>query len=450
MKNIHLSKNGFFLLLLLIAGLILSGWNQQRLSELKARHRLDPVAVVDDASPMINVISVVLGGFRGLLADMLWLRISYLQDEGKVLEIVQLADWIAKLQPQMPETWAFHAWNMAYNVSMLMPTARERWQWVRNGLELLRSDGIKYNPDDPRIYAELAWFFQHKIGGSSDIHNRIFKQWWAEEIENLLGTGGFIEWETFKKQPEKTEQLKNEYRMNPDIMRHIETLYGPLDWRLPESHALYWAWRSKSFAPPEGYIRADRIIFQTLVTLMRQGSLHFDSASGTYSLSADPHRWPYVIKAYEDAMRLYPDNLTISLPYTYLLWESILLQHAYGYDHYAEMALERLRVMDEDAADFKNLEEALDFAMQRLFRQSGPIQVYTLINGYLQRAASARADGDTETAEQAETVAKQLWDMIDSNFEPELHQRIGFEPFEILVERNAKIAGRADAPGEND
>ena len=43
---------------------------------------------------------MALGGFRGLLADILWIRAISLQEQGKYFELVQLADWIQKLQPK--------------------------------------------------------------------------------------------------------------------------------------------------------------------------------------------------------------------------------------------------------------------------------------------------------------------------------------------------------------
>lgn len=82
--------------------------------------------------------TVALGGFRGIIADMLWMRASELQNEGKFFELAQLADWITKLEPRFPTVWAFHAWNMAYNISVLFPDPEDRWRWVQQGIRLLR------------------------------------------------------------------------------------------------------------------------------------------------------------------------------------------------------------------------------------------------------------------------------------------------------------------------
>ncbi len=36
-------------------------------------------------TPLVTFATVVLGGFRGIIADILWLRATYLQDEGRFL-----------------------------------------------------------------------------------------------------------------------------------------------------------------------------------------------------------------------------------------------------------------------------------------------------------------------------------------------------------------------------
>ena len=50
----------------------------------------------------------------------------------------------------------------------MMAEPAERWQWVENGIRLLRDDGLRYNPRDARLHFELGWLFQHKIGARAD------------------------------------------------------------------------------------------------------------------------------------------------------------------------------------------------------------------------------------------------------------------------------------------
>ncbi len=74
--------------------------------------------LLEGAPPVLQFTTVALGGFRGLIANALWLRMNQLQEDGKYFEMVQLADWITKLQPRFTSVWVFQAWNMAYNISV--------------------------------------------------------------------------------------------------------------------------------------------------------------------------------------------------------------------------------------------------------------------------------------------------------------------------------------------
>src|SRR5471030_3289820 len=69
------------------------------------------------APPVLALTTVALGGFRGLISNALWIRASDLQDQDKYFEMVQLADWITKLEPHFSQVWTVQAWNMAYNIS---------------------------------------------------------------------------------------------------------------------------------------------------------------------------------------------------------------------------------------------------------------------------------------------------------------------------------------------
>ena len=64
-----------------------------------------------------------------------------LQDEGRYVELAQLATVLTRMEPHTPEVWSHAAWNLAYNVSVMMPTPADRWRWVEAGIRLLRDCG---------------------------------------------------------------------------------------------------------------------------------------------------------------------------------------------------------------------------------------------------------------------------------------------------------------------
>ena len=138
--------------------------------------------------PGVALSGAALGSFRGLLVDWLWYRAHTLKEAGKFYEANQLSKTITQLQPRFPDVWAFHAWNMAYNISVATHTADERWYWVSNGIELLRDQGIPLNNKTPALYKELAWIFSHKVGQTSDDMHWYYKRKIAEEWQKVLGT----------------------------------------------------------------------------------------------------------------------------------------------------------------------------------------------------------------------------------------------------------------------
>src|ERR1041384_2998086 len=125
---------------------------------------LTRVTPLENAPPVLAFTTKALGGFRGLISNALWIRANELQEDGKYFEMVQLSDWITKLEPHLPAVWVHLAWNMAYNISIKFNDSADRWPWVYRGFTLLRDEGLKYNPKEPEIYRELAWIFQHKLG----------------------------------------------------------------------------------------------------------------------------------------------------------------------------------------------------------------------------------------------------------------------------------------------
>src|SRR5262245_57313891 len=177
-----------FLLIAIMAGLFTAvGFSQRALNRDRESLGLTRTTVLESAPPVLAFTTVALGGFRGIIANILWIRASDLQDNGKYFEMVQLADWITKLQPHFTQVWVHQAWNMAYNISVKFPDHHDRWLWVQRGIELLRDQGMKYNPHEILMYRELAWFFQHKMGAYLDDAHLTYKYEWAKEMQELFG-----------------------------------------------------------------------------------------------------------------------------------------------------------------------------------------------------------------------------------------------------------------------
>ena len=230
------------------AALVVAGRLNVALLNLRATAHLTQAPPTQNMPPAVAFTTVALGGFRGILADVLWMRAGTLQDEGRYFELVQLSDWIAKLQPRSPVVWAYHAWNMAYNVSALMSDPAEKWRWVHNGIVLLRDEGMVYNPGSPRLHQELAWLFLHKLGSDSDADAGYYRTRWAAEVDS-----GAV-------------------ALDPALVRKIETEIAPLDWHTPQAQAIYWAMAGLPFARSDfDDLALRRMVYQALLQRLALG-----------------------------------------------------------------------------------------------------------------------------------------------------------------------------------
>lgn len=154
----------------------------------RAELQLDPPEDLGgELAPEDIVLAAASGAFRGLMIDVMWYRAEELKNQGKFYEIYQLARWITRLQPRFAEVWRYHAWNMAYNISVATHTPEERWDWVNRGIAILRDQGIPNNPRSVNLYRELSWIFFHKVGQYSDDMHWYYRQKLAFEWQEVLG-----------------------------------------------------------------------------------------------------------------------------------------------------------------------------------------------------------------------------------------------------------------------
>ncbi len=206
-------------------------------------------AAVPPPSPQADLVVALLGGFRSIAAEVVWFRADRLQDYGRYAELAQLATWLTFLEPHTPEVWSYAAWNLAYNVSVMMPDAADRWRWVEAGLKLLRDDGLRLNPRDAALRREIAWLFLAKIGGSLDDAAPYYRKAWKDQVESARASG---DWSALKLVPER--------------MAAVDADYGVQDWTNPFASALYWASEGLALAPAQSErLELRQLLVQTLM-----------------------------------------------------------------------------------------------------------------------------------------------------------------------------------------
>lgn len=349
------------------------------------RHKLVYADSAEQGDPPQVAAGIAMGAFRGIFVNYLWMRANNLKEDGKYYEAIDLAKTITRLQPRFPKVWAFHAWNLAYNISVVTQTPQERWNWVQSGIRLLRDQGIPANDNDLLLHKELAWIYLHKIQGYMDDAQRYYKSQVAREWTIVMGKPptrplGGMDTEAAKQlyvdrwikpladAPDKLDEvysidplarelvsrikseaglelntaflerveiissvystarqtnlsaqmddplarimldekyagagtvllkhvrkrvLIDEYHMEPERMIRFTLKFGPLDWRHPAAHALYWSARGVEEAgtrvttdnrPDFDFVNTDRLVIQAVQELFRTGLLFYDIANPT-------------------------------------------------------------------------------------------------------------------------------------------------------------------------
>jgi len=112
-----------------------------------------------------------------------------------------------------------------------------------------------------------------------------FKPAAFEVINNFRGTKTLQKFDIFA----KAFQLRNTWKLDPVLMHELNQIYGPvadwddpnthlpLDWRHPDSHAIYWGVKGLQTAGKGDYsvdeTNTDRIVFHSLQNLFRHGKV---------------------------------------------------------------------------------------------------------------------------------------------------------------------------------
>jgi hypothetical protein len=410
------------MLVVLAAALLMGASRTQRLlNRSRAALGFTRVSPLKNAPPMLVLTTVVLGGFRGLIANALWVRAMEMQDKDKFFDMVQLADWITKLQPHINTVWIVQAWNMSYNISIKFSDPQDRWMWVRRGIELLRDQALYYNPHEVLLYRELAWHFQHKMGHNLDDAHLYFKNVWATEMQALLG-GGRPNFEELIHQATdeargRAQRLRETYKMDPLKMKAADDRYGPLDWRLPETHAIYWATMGREMAKKkEDLITLRRVIYQSMQWAFRRGRLIENPIDKSYRFDTNLDIVSKVNATYEEMMAEDAEMRDhIGIAHKNFLLDAVYF--LYTHNRMRE-ANEWLKVIKEKYPKDYPVEMDLDgYALRRVGEDSGETDVDRTtanLTGILTDMYLNLALGDDDQATALGLLARNIWSRYQS------------------------------------
>ena len=452
---------------------------ESRLDGMVAEKRLRFTGQIKNAPPMVIFTTVGLGSFRGLVADLLWLRAGTLKNKGSYFEQAQLARWITDLQPTFSGATAYLAWNMAYNISVTCSTPAERWRWVSEGIRLIRDQALIYNPEDWVLYKELAWIYQHKLGNVLDDGNLYYKIQLAREMTDVVGpapdwkalaaapggekefmaayppespvwaaakAAGYPDYEAlysaFAKSspaqlPEsflaglrrdgslqkelldyfRAELLRRRLKLDPKVIEEINRKYGTLDWRVPESLAIYWATLGKKYVPTrvDNTAMLDREITQSLYESFKAGRILMIDDKNFESLITVPNLAlvDSVYQAYLDA-QIRHDGAANKRSSFYsarlnFIREAIAILFNYGNFSKAEKYFKLLVKEDGPQKHGRTLEEFVMGEFAEEVHDANVKQANEIISGLIFRSIQFMLYNDFDAALANERIARYIY-----------------------------------------
>lgn len=488
----------FILLLALFAVFVFSlNFVQKKMNGLKTEYRLTDTDPIENAPPEIAFTTIALGSFRGLVADILWLRAAMLQEKGQYFEMAQLASWITRLQPRFTGAIAYLAWNMAYNISVTCSSYEDRWKWVSKGIELIRDEAIAYNPADPILYKELGWIYQHKIGDVLDDANVYYKTQMATMYMKVFG-GTEPDWKALMAAPEddvgfmsifpktdflwkalsesgyesldklesdfrntgsmpakfaeklndskkqkdldayfRKKWLKEVYKLDPAKMFELNNRYGKFDWRLPDAHAIYWATlgleRSKF---TEREISNDRIITQSLKNAFMGGRLLM--VDKFFMTVPNLNMADSVIKTFRQAFETHKTETFHNAAMKNFMIDLIVIMYNYGAYSKADKYFRELRKeFPEDASLRTDLEHYVIKQWEEDVKAGSPKQAMDIVGGLIFETCNFLAYGEIDAAILREKLARNVYLIYKKDHTTDW-SRVGLPPYPLIKDRITK------------
>ena len=414
-------------------------FTQTRLVQDREALGLNRYTELRGAPPILALTTVAFGGFRGLISNFLWIRANDLQQDGKYFEMVQLADWITKLEPHFTQVWLMQGWNMAFNISVEFNDPGDRWRWVERGMELMRDDGLRYNPYDVLLHRELAWLFEFKMGGNMDDAQMYYKAAWAQEMYDLF-KGDRPNWDALINPKTDDERrraalLRDKYKMDAQLMKEIDDKYGPLEWRLPEAHAMYWAIEGLRRAEknerrinPDDLVTLRRIVYESMDLAFQRGRLGtIKDAGGERVIDLGPNlaMIPNANAAYEEAITNEEPRFREGFysSHRYFLMDASFFLYLGGHEVDANRWYKYLAQKYPDKPLLTSQTNMLpgntslvDYAVARTEDEAQTLGEYKtryMLEGLERKSLRSLADGDDQQADVLHRLAQNIWDRYD-------------------------------------
>ena len=160
-RQAHKRARWFVLLVLVVLALLRPVQRSIAQDPAYPKEYLRPVYNIREGGTL--AIMAMMGGFRPLVANLLWLKADQYWHQGATgwWRMVPILQTICEMNPHFIDAWSTFGWHCAWNI-YADAAPEDKPKWVETGIRIYKR-GIHFNPDQYDLYKDLAWLYHDKM-----------------------------------------------------------------------------------------------------------------------------------------------------------------------------------------------------------------------------------------------------------------------------------------------
>jgi hypothetical protein len=292
------------------------------------------------------------------------------------------------------------------------------------------------------------------MGQDLDDAHMHYKSEWARMMNEVLDGTNYVALirPESDDERERARRLREEFKLDPEHMAEVDETYGPLEWRLPEAHAIYWATLGLKKSKREDLIILRRNLYQPMQFAFRRGRLiEIETPEGIrYQFGPNLAIIPKANQAYETMMAEDEEwRAHISTGHRNFLKDAVYFLYThnrhreaqkwmdYLLDRYPDVLVDDVRRADRAAVPLKNL--TLDeYAVARVTEIVGETsneRIRAVVEGLLINAFYHLAIGEDDRGVGYNLLAERVYARFQGRaIEVDAQERIGLPPMSRMKE----------------
>ncbi len=136
------------------------------IGQLRAKYKMGE-SNLGELDPTSESMRLGTLGMKGIAATILWIRADYYKEEKYFDRFSATLNQISKLQPHFISVWQHQAHNLSYNVAPEFEDYRQRYEWIKKGVDYLIR-GTKLNDRKPILQYDLGHYVGNKLGKADE------------------------------------------------------------------------------------------------------------------------------------------------------------------------------------------------------------------------------------------------------------------------------------------